>query len=83
MLVFPCHNPHRFHVAEITLGPKILQAARMEYVVTASVVCSRSSPTVEEMKTRDFQKQNPKERKAQVNTNGAHQARHPQSSAAK
>ena len=82
-MVFPCHSPHRFHVAEITLGPKILQAARMEYVVTASVVCSRSSPMVEETKTRDFQRQNPRRMKAPVNANGAHQARHPQSSAAK
>ena len=53
-LVFPCHSPHRFHVAETTLGQKTMHAARKEYVVTASVACSTKSPTVDEMKRREM-----------------------------
>ena len=81
-LVFPCHIPQRFHVAETTLGPKTLHAARKEYVVTASVVCSTRSPTVQEMNRKDFQQQYPRRIRVQTNASGAHQATTPQAKTA-
>ena len=80
--MFPCHKPHRFHVAETTLGPKTLQATTKEYVVIAAVVCSTKSPIVAEMKAREFQEQNPKREMAPMNASGAHHGRQPQAKAA-